>query len=125
MMVAVLLFSLGADAQVIHMDSRGSEYAYIDSMPVSTLYGCYVTRMTLLVTGYTSRACSYEWHLQYPFVVDSSTTNYFDFMRGTVSLPITDTSLSIGRAYKRIWQYAADSALVNGRFLLNVNFSDK
>ena len=122
-LIIVIVASMQVMGQTIRVDSRsGQEYAEIDSIPVSAISGCWATRMCLVVTSYNAQAVTFDWQVQYPWVVDSQTVDYYPLTKGTVTLPITDTSLSIGSAYRHIWQYAADSALVHGRFLINVNY---
>ena len=124
--VICLLSCLKSRGQNVKVDSRSGEvYALIDSVPCSGLYGCWLTRMCLRQVMFLPNSVTYNFCVQRANVVDSTTTNYYDSdIKGCVTLGISNQGLAIGTAYLMLWQYAADSARVNGIFGVNVNFDN-
>lgn len=124
--VICLFACLRSNGQNVKVDSRSGEvYALIDSVPCSGLYGCWLTRLCLRQVMFEPASVSYNFCVQQAWVVDSTTTNYYDSdIKGNVTLGISNQGLAIGTAYLMLWQYAADSAKVNGLFGVNVNFDN-
>ena len=127
LILAVFMIGLSAQAQNVRKDSRTGEwYAYIDSVEYGGVYNCWLTRMALKVNDFNPEGASYHFTVQFPYVVDSNTTNYFNSnIQGDVTLPLTSINGPIIPAYLKLWHYAADSAKMKGVFGVHVSFDDE
>ena len=127
MTVALMIAVVPCQAQVVRTDSRTGElFAYIDSVQHGGLYGCWLTRMVLKKqVDFTPTAVGFSFYVQYAYVVDSNTTNYYTSdISAYCTVALNNPLLALGTAYLGLWQYAADSAKVNGLFGVNVNFDN-